>query len=99
MLVMRIFTEINRRWHGVRMDGYAKAFLLMSLVWLSVGTTLGITMAGHDAAHGGEWGSQLVFLLLPSHAHVLLLGWLSQLVFGVGYHLIPRIGGALIRWP
>lgn len=94
-----MFAEVRRRWIGVRMDGFAKAFLLTSLLWLSIGTTLGLTMAGHDAAHGGEWGSRLVFLLLPSHAHLLLLGWLSQLVFGVGYHLIPRIGGSLIRWP
>ncbi len=81
------------------MDGFAKAFLVASLGWLSIGTTLGLTMAGHDATRGGEWGSRMVYLLLPSHAHVLLLGWVSQLIFGVGYHLIPRIGGATIRWP
>jgi len=31
--------------------------------------------------------------LTPSHAHVLLIGFVSMMIFGVGYHLLPVFAG------
>jgi heme/copper-type cytochrome/quinol oxidase subunit 1 len=30
---------------------------------------------------------------LPIHAHINLLGWVSMLMFGVSYHILPRFSG------
>jgi hypothetical protein len=38
----------------------------------------------------------MVLLSTPftsSHAHVLLIGWVSMMIFGVGYHLLPVFAG------
>ncbi|MCE8429887.1 MAG: cbb3-type cytochrome c oxidase subunit I [Candidatus Methanoperedens sp.] len=29
----------------------------------------------------------------PSHAHILLIGFVSMMIFGVGYHLLPVFAG------
>ena len=31
--------------------------------------------------------------LTPSHAHILLIGFVSMMIFGVGYHLLPVFAG------
>ncbi len=31
--------------------------------------------------------------LTPSHAHILLIGWVFMMIFGVGYHLLPVFAG------
>lgn len=29
----------------------------------------------------------------PIHTHLNLLGWMSMMIFGVGYHILPRFSG------
>lgn len=29
----------------------------------------------------------------PIHTHLNLLGWLSMMIYGVGYHILPRFSG------
>ena len=72
------------------MDWFVKAFLKSSLAWLGVGVTLGIAMAVHPV-----WA-----VYRTSHMHANLLGFVSMMIFGVAYHVIPRFTGHPLhsRW-
>ena len=65
------------------MDWFVKAFVKASLVWLALGVTLGVAMAVHPA-----W-----IAYRPAHMHMNLLGFVTMMIFGVAYHVIPRFTG------
>jgi len=56
----------------------AQGFLKIAVVYLFLGALLGITM-----------GIAQSFTLVPVHAHLLLLGWVSLALAGIVYHLYP----------
>ena len=62
------------------MEWFVKAFLKASLGWLAAGVTLGVAMAVHP-----PW---TVYRL--AHMHMLLLGFVTMMIYGVAYHVIPR---------
>lgn len=64
-------------------------FAWASLLYLLIGSTMGIVM---------------VLVSLPvnitaSHVHVLLIGFVSMMIFGVGYHLLPVFAGTDLHSP
>jgi len=65
------------------MDGFVKAFVKASVVWLAVGVILGMAMAGVP-----EWT-----VYRAMHAHVMLLGFVTMFINGVAYHVVPRLAG------
>jgi cytochrome c oxidase cbb3-type subunit 1 len=65
------------------MDPFVRRFIRSSLVWLGVGVTLGVVMAVHPAA----------VAFRPAHLHANLLGFVSMMIFGVAYHVMPRFTG------
>ena len=65
------------------MDWFVKAFLKASLAWLAAGVSLGIGMAVHPA-----WA-----VYRTAHLHMNLLGFVTMMIFGVAYHVIPRFTG------
>ena len=65
------------------MDWFVKAFLKASVVWLSVGVTLGVAMGVKPT-----WS-----VYRTAHLHMLLLGFVAMMIFGVAYHVIPRFAG------
>lgn len=65
------------------MDRFVKGFIIMSIVYLGASTVLGIVMLGFPQA------LNLKFV----HSHLNLLGWVSMMIFGVGYHILPRFMG------
>jgi hypothetical protein len=66
------------------MHGIAKAFFLTAVVYGLLGMALGLDMAmRHDHAE------------LPTHAHIMVVGWLSFAVFAFFYHLV---GAGVPRW-
>ena len=65
------------------MDWYVRAFLKASLSWLAAGVSLGVAMAAHPL-----W---TVYRLV--HLHMLLLGFVTMMIYGVAYHVIPRFAG------
>jgi cbb3-type cytochrome oxidase subunit 1 len=70
------------------MDRFVSGFIRASLVWLGVGVALGVAMA--------FWpGVALAYR--PAHMHANLLGFVSMMIFGVAYHVIPRFTGVPLR--
>jgi hypothetical protein len=66
------------------MRGIAKAFFATAIVYGILGMVLGLQMAmTHD--HGQ----------LPTHAHIMVIGWVSFAIFGLFYHLL---GAGVPRW-
>jgi len=65
------------------MEWFTKAFIRSSLLWFAAGTALGVGMAMHPG-----W-----VIFRPAHAHMNVAGFLSMLLFGVGYQLLPRLFG------
>jgi len=65
------------------MEWFIKAFIRASLLWFLTGIILGVAMAAHPA-----W-----IIYRPAHAHMVVVGFLTMLVFGVGYQLLPRLFG------
>ena len=73
------------------MRGIARAFFISALVYGMLGLLLGIHMAiGQDRAQ------------LPTHAHIMVIGWLSFAVFGFFYHFLgqamPQLLASLHFW-
>lgn len=63
------------------MKGAARLFFTLALAYAVAGMCLGIFMAAsHD--HGQ----------MPTHAHIMVAGWLMSSVFAFFYHLFPEIG-------
>ena len=65
------------------MDWYVRAFIKASLAWLAMGVTLGVAMAAHPM-----W---TIYRL--AHVHMVLLGFVTMMIYGVAYHVIPRFAG------
>lgn len=65
------------------MEWFIKAFIRASLLWFAAGILLGVGMAVYP-----EW-----IIYRPAHAHLNVVGFLTMMVFGVGYQLLPRVFG------
>jgi cbb3-type cytochrome oxidase subunit 1 len=65
------------------MDPFVRRFIRSSLVWLGVGVLIGVAMAVQPAAAAFR----------TAHMHANLLGFVSMMIFGVAYHVIPRFTG------
>ena len=66
------------------MDKYAKAFVKASLIYLGMGVILGLLMVLMPDTR---------FTLTRVHVHILLLGFMAMMIYGVGYHILPRFMG------
>lgn len=65
------------------MEWFVKAFIRASLAWFTLGIALGLAMAAHPA-----W-----VVYRPAHAHMNVVGFITMMIFGVGYQLLPRLFG------
>lgn len=65
------------------MDRFVKWFIIMSIVYLGISTVLGIVMLGN----------QSMLAVKFVHSHLNMLGWVSMMIYGVGYHVLPRFMG------
>lgn len=59
-----------------------------AFIWLTLGIGLGATFALNRAL-----GAQL----RPLHAELLLWGWTTLLIYGMGYHMLPRFAARPMR--
>jgi cytochrome c oxidase cbb3-type subunit 1 len=66
------------------MDKYAKAFVKASLIYLGTGTIMGVWLV---------FSPDIRFTITRVHVHILLLGFMAMMIYGVGYHILPRFMG------
>jgi cbb3-type cytochrome oxidase subunit 1 len=71
------------------MSSTVRAFLKSSLAWLALGVTLGVAMAAHPV-----WT-----LYRLAHVHMMLLGFVAMMIFGVAYHVVPAFAGFPLHRP
>ena len=67
------------------MTGAARLFFTVAIAYAILGMILGLSMAmSHDHAE------------LPTHAHIMVAGWVSSAIFSYFYHLFPAINNKRI---
>lgn len=69
------------------MEWYSLWFVRSSLVWLAAAVTLGSYMAMHPPA----------VIYRAAHLHMALLGFVTMMIYGVAYHVLPRFMGKPFR--
>lgn len=65
-------------------------YLRMSVVYFVAGTIIGFGLL--------LWPSESGYYI-PVHVHLNLLGFMSMMIYGVGYHILPRFSGRQIHSP
>jgi cytochrome c oxidase cbb3-type subunit 1 len=70
------------------MEPFVRNFIRSSLLWLGGGVLLGVSMVV---------APMQMMVYRPAHMHANLLGFVSMMIFGVAYHVIPRFSGAPLR--
>ncbi len=71
------------------MDWFVRAFLKASLVWLSLAVGLAAAMAVAPS----------LLIYRTAHLHLALLGFVTQMIYGVALHVIPRFFGQPLLYP
>jgi cbb3-type cytochrome oxidase subunit 1 len=71
------------------MDKFVRNFIIASIIYLGIASLLGVAML---------WDVSLLSLKFV-HSHLMLLGWVSMMIYGVGYHVLPRFSGRPLRYP
>jgi cbb3-type cytochrome oxidase subunit 1 len=67
------------------MDKEVVWFIRMSMLYFLVGSLMGVLFVFRpEMANSGH---------VAMHVHLNLLGWMSMMIFGVGYHVLPRFSG------
>jgi len=79
-MVARLNVGDDKEW---AVDWFVKAFIRASLAWFALGIMLGLAIAAYP-----PWVAYR-----PAHAHMTVVGFLTMMVFGVGYQLLPRLFG------
>ncbi|MEX0906810.1 MAG: cbb3-type cytochrome c oxidase subunit I [Gemmatimonadota bacterium] len=69
------------------MEPFVRRFVRSSLAWLGVGVLIGVWMSIDARAVAYR----------PAHMHANLLGFVSMMIFGVAYHVLPRFSGRPLR--
>jgi cytochrome c oxidase cbb3-type subunit 1 len=68
-------------------DRFVKNFIIASILYLVISSLFGVLMmANHE-----------LLTLKFVHSHFMLLGWVSMMIYGVGYHILPRFSGKLLK--
>ncbi len=72
------------------MNPLSKNFVRASLIYFFIAAILGTIMIFMKS-----YPAQLLF----THVHLNLLGWMTMMVYGVGYHILPRFSGTPLAYP
>ncbi|MBI4664841.1 MAG: DUF1858 domain-containing protein [Nitrospinae bacterium] len=72
------------------MDKNAKLFIKASIIYLGLGVFMGFHLAVFEHAR-----AELRFV----HVHMMLLGFLSMMIYGVAYHILPRFNARPVPYP
>lgn len=58
-------------------------FIRLAIIYFMLAILLGLHMSVTGPVY--PW--------MPIHVHFNLLGWMSMMIYGVGYHILPRFSG------
>lgn len=72
------------------MSEYPKFFIKAALIYLGLGILLGIAIGTMP-----EWSVRIRFV----HIHLNLLGFMTMMIAGVAYHVLPRFAARGVPWP
>lgn len=72
------------------MDKYTKMFIKASVLYLGLGVLFGLYMAATQVV----W-DEARFI----HVHIMLLGFLAMMIYGVAYHILPRFNAIPLLYP
>ncbi len=72
------------------MDPVAKNFIRMSVIYFAIAALIGTHFMFSKTNH---------HQLFQAHVHLMLLGWMSMMIYGVGYHILPRFNGNPVAFP
>jgi cbb3-type cytochrome oxidase subunit 1 len=84
-----ILKPSNRKAEEESMDRFVRNFIVVSIIYLALAALLGVCMLA----------DQSLLSLKFVHSHLMLLGWVSMMIYGVGYHVLPRFSGRPLRHP
>ncbi len=68
------------------MPTLSRWFIKLGLVYFALGTLMGAAMLAQPVL---GWSASLQ-LLRPVYLHFLFIGWVSQIIMGVGYWMFPK---------
>ncbi len=71
------------------MDRFVRNFIISSIIYLGLAAILGVCMLANESLLSMKF----------VHSHLMLLGWVSMMIYGVGYHVLPRFSGRPLRYP
>jgi cytochrome c oxidase cbb3-type subunit 1 len=60
---------------------------MLSIVYLGAASLIGVCMIAQP---------ELIKLKFV-HSHLMMLGWVSMMIYGVGYHILPRFSGKPLK--
>ncbi len=69
------------------MDKIVVWYLRMSVIYFVFGAFIGVAMLIWPEESG---------LYIDLHVHLNLLGFMSMMIYGVGYHILPKFSGTVI---
>lgn len=75
---------------GGSMDRTTVWFIKAGMIYFLIGSFVGFSMA--------IW-PEVVTYYRAVHAHFNLLGWMTMMIFGVAYHILPRFSGRPLHSP
>lgn len=70
------------------MDRFVKNFIGVSIFYLALASVVGVVMGVMPETMG---------YLKFAHSHLMLIGWVTMMIYGVGYHVLPRFAGKLVK--
>ena len=72
------------------MDRTSVWFIKAGMIYFLVSSIVGVSMA--------VWPEGIIYYRAV-HAHLNLLGWISMMIFGIGYNILPRFSGRQLHSP
>lgn len=71
------------------MEKHMRWFIIAALIYLLAGALLGL----------GIRFSPDAYYLRFVHVHLMLLGFMAMMIYGIGYFIVPRFNTTTLRWP
>ena len=72
------------------MDPVGKNFIRMSVIYFAIAAVIGVHFMFSKVNYTQ---------LFQAHVHLMMLGWMAMMIYGVGYHILPRFNGNPVAFP